>query len=82
METLLTLEDRLLLASLITELRRLNDREEQKGHKDILLSVQQAAHLLGCSRQTVSKKIKEGRLHKVERVGIVGILLSELQGFR
>lgn len=73
----LAFEDRILLERLITELKRLNDREEETK-RDIVLTVQQAAAMLGCSRQTISRKIREGRLHKVERGGVIGILQSEL----
>ena len=83
MESLFTYEDRLLIANLTAELKRMNDRAE-RGEKepDLVLSIQQAAQLTGRSRQTISRKIREGKLHKVERGGIIGILQSELLGLR
>ena len=80
MESIFTNEDRLLIANLTAELKRMNDRaDKMAGQSDLVLSVQQAASLIGRSRQTISRKIREGKLHKVERGGVVGILQSELQ---
>ena len=80
MESYFTNEDRLLIANLTAELKRMNDRaDKMAGQSDLVLSVQQAASLIGRSRQTISRKIREGKLHKVERGGVVGILQSELQ---
>jgi len=79
MESIFTYEDRLLIANLTAELKRMNDRAEKGDRQpDLVLSIQQAASLIGRSRQTISRKIREGKLHKVERGGVVGILQSEL----
>lgn len=72
METTINDQDRQLMAELLTELRKYNARSE------VVLSVQQAAKIIGRSRQTISRKIREGKLHKVERGGVIGILESEL----
>lgn len=79
MDSIFTNEDRLLIANLTAELKRMNDRAE-RGEKepDLVLSIQQAAALAGKTRQTISRKIREGKLHKVERRGQIGILYSEL----
>lgn len=78
-ESYFTNEDRLLIANLTAELKRMNDRADKMAEQsDLVLSVQQAAELIGKSRQTVSRMIREKRLHKVERGGVVGILKSEL----
>lgn len=74
----LTDEDRLLIVSLTAELKRYNGRREADNKPDLVLSIQQAANLLGRSRQTVSRMIREGRLHKVVHMGISGILQSEI----
>lgn len=79
MESLFTYEDRLLIANLTAELKRMNDRAEKGDNQpDLVLSIQQAAALIGRSRQTISRKIREGKLHKVEKGGVIGILQSEL----
>ena len=78
MEYLLTNEDRLLIAGLTAELKRLNDREEYSQEPELVLSVNEAAGLSGCSRQTISRKIRQGELHKVACGGVVGIPKSEL----
>lgn len=79
METpILTEADRALIAQLTHELRRYNDLREAEL-KDRVVSVQEAARIAGRSRQTISRKVREGRLHKVTRGGVTGILLSELQ---
>ena len=67
--------DRVLLTSLVNELRRYNDLNE--GSSDRLLSVSEAAEVIGVRRQTVSRYLRQGRLHKVSRGGKSGILLSE-----
>lgn len=70
--------DRVLIAQLTHELRRFNDLREAEL-KDRVVSIQEAAAITGRTRQTISRKIREGQLHKVARGGKVGILLSELQ---
>ena len=78
METLyLSYEDRLLIANLTAEIKRFNDREERPP-KDIVLTLTQVANMAGKTRQTISRWIRQGRIHKVERGGMVGILSSEL----
>ena len=78
METInLSLQDRALLSDLVNELRRLNDKTE-KSTQDRLVSCSEAAVIIGRTRQTVSKWIRDGRLHKVVRGCRSGILLSEL----
>ena len=79
MESIFTNEDRLLIANLTAELKRMNDRAEKSDEPDLVLSIQQAASLIGRSRQTISRKVREGKQHKVERGGLIGILKSELQ---
>ena len=79
MDSIFTYEDRLLIANLTAELKRLNDSREMAAKEpDFVLSIQQAASLVGRSRQTISRKIKENKLHKVERGGVTGVLRSEL----
>lgn len=75
---LLTESDRSLIAQLTHELRRFNDLREAE-RKDRVVSVNEAARIAGRTRQTISRKIREGRLSKVTRGGVTGILLSELQ---
>lgn len=76
-------EDRYLIANITHELKRLNDRREQEESLiPLVMTNQQAAILLGCSRQTVNRKIREGKLHKVERGGMIGILYSEIKALR
>ena len=83
MDSLFSIEDRLLIANLTDELKRFNDRKDREEKEDeFVLSVQQAAQLLGRSRQTISKNIRKGKLHKVERGGVVGILRSEIEKIR
>lgn len=72
METTINDQDRQLMAELLTELRKYNARSE------VVLTIQQAAKITGRSRQTISRKIREGKLHKVERGGLLGLLESEL----
>ena len=76
-------EDRYLIANITHELKRLNDRREQEESLiPLVMTNQQAAILLGCSRQTVSRIIREGKLHKVERGGMIGIIYSEIKALR
>ena len=83
MDSIFTYEDRLLIANLTAELKRLNDRREKEdAEPDFVLSIQQAAKFIGKSRQTISRKIKQNKLHKVERGGVTGILKSELDAIR
>lgn len=79
MDSIFTNEDRLLIAALTSELKRLNDRRERdSAEPDLVLSIQEAARYSGRTRQTISRKIREKKLHKVERGGVIGVLLSEL----
>lgn len=66
------------IKGLVYELRRFNDLREAEL-KDRVVSINEAATITGKTRQTISRKIREGRLHKVTRGGVTGILLSELQ---
>jgi len=66
------------IMGLVYELRRFNDLREAE-QKDRVVSISEAAEIARRSRQTISRKIREGRLHKVTRGGVTGILLSELQ---
>lgn len=66
------------IMGLVYELRRFNDLRGAEL-KDRVVSVGEAATITGRTRQTISRKIREGRLHKVTRGGVTGILLSELQ---
>lgn len=72
----LSLQDRALLSDLVHELRRFNDNS--KRSPDRVLSCSEAAALCGRTRQTVSRWIRDGRLHKVTRGCRTGILESEL----
>jgi len=74
-------EDRILIANLTAELKRLNDREERTKPEHVL-SIQQVAALTGRTRQTVSLWVRQGRLHKVERGGLIGILESEVEAIK
>lgn len=73
--SIFTDEDRKLLRDLTEQLRRRNELDSV----DHLLSCRQAANELGVTRQTISAMIRQGRLHKVERGGRTGILLSEIK---
>ena len=73
----LSLQDRALIADLVHELRRYNDNSE-KSLSDKVLSCSEAAAVTGKTRQTVSRWIRDGRLHKVTRGCRTGILQSEL----
>ena len=83
MDSIFTNENRLLIANLTAELKRMNDRREREdAEPELVLTIQQAAQFIGRSRQTISRKIKEKKLHKVERRGVIGILKSELDELR
>ena len=73
----LSMQDRVLLSDLVTELRRYNDNTE-RCKSDRVLSCSEAAEVIGRTRQTVSRMVRDGRLHKVTRGCRTGILLSEL----
>jgi len=66
------------IMGLVYELRRFNDLREAEL-KDRVVSINEAATITGKTRQTISRKIREGYLKKVTRGGVTGILLSELQ---
>lgn len=66
------------IKGLVYELRRFNDLREAEL-KDRVVSINEAATITGRTRQTISRKIREGYLKKVTRGGVTGILLSELQ---
>ena len=66
------------IMGLVYELRRFNDLREAEL-KDRVVSINEAATITGRTRQTISRKIREGHLKKVTRGGVTGILLSELQ---
>lgn len=79
MELELKHEDRLLLQNIYAELKRYNERiSGTQDRPDLVLSIQEAAVKIGKSRQTISRLVREGRLHKVLRGGKTGILASEL----
>jgi predicted DNA-binding transcriptional regulator AlpA len=78
MEVTLSGYDRALLERLAFELKRYNDAADERK-QDRVLSVNDAARLSGRSRQTISRKIREGVLTKVSRGGVTGILRSELE---
>lgn len=67
---------------LIDAINRLCDalgtKPEERFPSNELLSCSEAASLLGVSRQTISRYIKEGRLKKTSRGGRMGILKSDL----
>lgn len=70
--------DRLLVQELIHELRRHNELLQAQTRKEEVMTIQDAASYLGRTRQTISRKIREGVLKKVTRGGVTGILLSDL----
>ena len=79
METIsLSERDRVLLSSLVNELRRLNDSRPAET-PDCVLSCSEAAKFLGKTRQTISRWLRDGRLRKVVRGGKAGGLLSEVK---
>ena len=70
--------DRMLVQELIHELRRHNELLQAQTQRDDIMTIQDAANYLGRTRQTISRKIREGVLKKVTRGGVTGILLSDL----
>lgn len=79
MESILSYEDRLLIAALTAELKRMNDRAERSDQQpEFVFSVGQAAAYLGVTRQTISRKVRENKLEKIERGGVIGFLKSDL----
>lgn len=74
-----------LLEEILAELRLMNRREhelEQRlqalENKDELLSITDAAKLVGKTRQTVSRWLNMGKIRQHERGGDIGILKSDL----
>lgn len=71
------------LAEVLAEVRQLRNEIAElkalvvKAPADVLLSRAAAARLIGCSARTVTRMVADGRLHIVERDGIVGIFSSE-----
>ena len=76
--------DRALLENLTSgvqeltiELRRINGNSE-KTKPEVLLTCAEAAALCDVTRQTISRWLREKRIHKVYQGGRSGILKSEL----
>ena len=87
METPISLSD--YDRSLIMELTESNNRlarvlEERQARKDdtILYTCSQAAAYLGRDASTISRMIRDGRLHKVYEGGLSGIRKSELDKYK
>lgn len=57
-------------------------REWRNSQSERVVSINEAAHRLGRTRQTISRMVKEGRLRKVTRHGVTGILLSDIENGR
>ena len=57
-------------------------REWRTPQAERVVSTNEAAHRLGRTRQTISRMVKEGRLRKVTRHGVTGILLSDIENGR
>lgn len=57
-------------------------REWRTSQAERVVSINEAAHRLGRTRQTISRMVKEGRLRKVTRHGVTGILLSDIENGR
>ena len=51
---------------------------KRKNYDNILISCNEAARHLGCTSSTVTRMLKEGRLHRVAIGGSTGIRLSEI----
>lgn len=64
-----------LLTQLLAEIR---GGKKEPPAREVLLNNTQAAEIVGVTRQTIGRYIREGRLKKVCRGGKVGILLSSL----
>ena len=73
------------LDELIEELRANNDKLDgiithlESENDNILVSCSEAARHLGVTLQTVSKMLKEGRLHRVSEGESRGIRFSEVK---
>ena len=64
-----------LLTQLLSEIR---GEKKAPPAKEVLLNNTQAAEIVGVTRQTIGRYIREGRLKKVCRGGKMGIPLSSL----
>ncbi len=64
-----------LLTQLLAEIR---GEKKAPPAKEVLLNNTQAAEIVGVTRQTIGRYIREGRLKKVCRAGKIGIPLSSL----
>ena len=73
--------DRSLIANLTESNNRLAAALESKK-QDKLYTCSEAAYLIGVSRQSISRYIREGRIKKAVRGGRVGILESEINKIR
>lgn len=70
----LSIPDRERMDLLTAQLERWNDA----NNSDVLISCHEAARLLGKTPPTISKMLKDGRLHKTTIGDSTGIRLSEV----
>lgn len=71
-------EDRNLLEFVAGELQKFNKRADATD----VVTCRQAARIIGVDPSTISRYIRQGKLHKVIRAGVVGILRSELRDIK
>jgi len=69
-----------VISEMLEILRKLQ-KEYERDHGDPILPCKEAASLLGKTPQTISRYIREGRLHKVSNGVSTGIRHSELRKF-
>ena len=76
--------DRFLIAGLTESNNRLAAAIEgnRREAPDILFTCKQAAIYLEMSSSTISRMLADGRLHKVNENGLIGIRKSELDKFK
>lgn len=67
-----------IIAEIMTDLREL-ERRYNVDSRDDIISCKAAAAYLGKTPQTISRYIREGRLHKVSNGVITGVRRSELR---
>lgn len=72
--------DRALIAGLTDAINRLADAQEVRSAERVY-TCKEAAKMLGRSQQTISRYIRQGRISKSERGGMIGIPESEIRKF-
>lgn len=77
METQFSETDRILIVNLTTALNRLATIQEAQRVEKVYTN-REAAKILGKSEQTISRYLKQGRIKRGVRGGVVGIPESEL----